>query len=172
MRALVYGLAAALAAAGTVLAAQALERKPSVYTDGLYGFSIQAPAFPKAGKGSNVVPAILLGPAHGGFSSNVNVMIQHVVTTRDAYRQLSLGQMKAAGFKVLSDRDETVSGKEAIRCDYEGSQAGRDLRFLVLAVMDGDRVFLVTCTALKDEFGDYQKEFEACLGSFKLISQP
>jgi hypothetical protein len=45
---------------------------------------------------------------------------------------------------------------------------GKDLRFLALAVVDTDRVFLTTCTALKSRFQEDEPEFRACLDSFKL----
>ena len=142
------------------------ERRKSTYTDGLYGFSIQAPKFPEAAAGSNVIPVMLLGPGEGGFSSNVNVVVQQVKQTREQFRKVSLGQFQAAALKVTSDQNKTVSGKEAIFLDYEGRQQGRDLRFLALAVFDSNRVFLVTCTAPQKDFPKFDKEFRACIDSF------
>ena len=164
-RAVLVVLAAAIGA-GAAWAAVAA-RKPSVYQDGLYGFSIQAPAFPMAPPGSMVIPVMMTAPAEDKFAANVNVVVQQVTLSRDGFRQLSLAQFKQAGFKVNVDRNLTVFGKPAILWDYEGAMAGRDLHWLALAVIDTERVFLVTCTALKDTFGKYEQEFHTCVNSFK-----
>ena len=164
-KAIVVLLAAAIGAGAAWAAAAA--RKPSVYQDGLYGFSIQAPAFPMAPPGATVVPVMLFAPAEDKFAANVNVVVQQVALSRDGFRQLSLAQFRQAGFKVNADRDLTVFGKPAILWDYEGSAGGRDLHWLALAVIDTDRVFLVTCTALKDAFPKYEQEFHTCVNSFR-----
>ena len=164
-RAVLVVLAAAIGAGAAWAAAAA--RKPSVYQDGLYGFSIQAPAFPMAPPGAMAVPVVMTAPAEDKFAASVNVVVQQVALSRDGYRQLSLAQFKQAGFKVNVDRDLTVFGKPAILWDYEGSAAGRDLHWLALAVIDTERVFLVTCTAPKDTFGKYEQEFHTCVNSFR-----
>ena len=165
MRRAVLVVLAAAVGAGAAWAAAA--RRPTVYQDGLYGFSIQAPAFPMAPPGAMVVPVMMTAPAEDKFAANVNVMVQQVALSRDGFRQLSLAQFKQAGFKVNVDRDLTVFGKDAILWDYEGSAGGRDLHWLALAVIDTERVFLVTCTALKDAFPKYEQEFHTCVNSFR-----
>jgi hypothetical protein len=132
-----------------------------------HGFAIFAPNFPKVPK-QTVIPVMFTGPAEGGFSSNVNITIQPVSTTRKAYHDQSLREFGQLGFKLNSSRDVTVSGKDAIRLDYEGKASGKDLHFLSLAVFDKDRVILVTCTALPDSFAAVEPEFNACLDSFRL----
>ena len=165
-KAIVVILAAAIGA-GAAWAAAVAARRPSVYQDGLYGFSIQTPAFPMAPPGSTVVPVMLFAPTEDKFAANVNVMVQQAALSRDGFRQLSLAQFKQAGFKVNADRDLTVFGKPAILWDYEGAMGGRDLHWLALAVIDTERVFLVTCTAPKDTFGKYEQEFHTCVNSFR-----
>jgi hypothetical protein len=165
MRRAVLVVLAAAVGAGAAWAAAA--RRPTVYQDGLYGFSIQAPAFPMAPPGAMVVPVMMTAPAEDKFAANVNVMVQQVALSRDGFRQLSLAQFRQVGFKVNVDRDLTVFGKDAILWDYEGSAGGRDLHWLALAVIDTERVFLVTCTALKDAFPKYEQEFHTCVNSFK-----
>lgn len=64
--------------------------------------------------------------------------------------------------------DRNVSGREALIFEYEGSPEGEALRFLALAVFDLDRVFLVTCAASSDMFPNYEKEFRACIESFRV----
>jgi len=142
--------------------------KPSTYTDRVYGFSMQTPTFPKATKGVSVRPVVLCGPEEGGFASNANVMVQSITTTREAYLTQSLNQIKAMRWKVNSMEKTTVSGRDALRFDYEGKMGARDLRWLAVAIVDTERVFLVTCTTTKDGFKKYGKAFDACLRSFAL----
>ena len=162
--AVVLGLV--LVVAGALWAAEAVVApKVSTYTDALYGFTIHAPAFAKAEQG-NVIPVMMLGPADGGFCPNINVMIQNGAPGPEDYRKVTLEQFKAAGFKVNSEENRTVSGKSAILWNYEGVQQGRNLQFLSLAVFDSNRVFLITCTATKETFPNLEKKFAACVSSF------
>jgi hypothetical protein len=160
----------ALALAGAALAGAlaAAPSAPSVYTDGLYGFSVQAPDFPGAPEGGSAIRAMFFAPAEDGFSDNVNVMAQGTGMTLPEFIEVSADQFKAHGLKVNSESKKKVSGRDAVVWDYEGKQQGRDLRWLALAVADKKQVFLVTCTATKKSFEKRRKEFEACLDSFKL----
>jgi hypothetical protein len=114
------------------------------------------------------MPIAMAGPARSGFASNVNVTVQRVTTSREKFRDLSVKQFQMLRFKINSEQNLTISGKDAILFDYEGNMEGKDLRFLALAVVDTDRVFLTTCTALKSRFQEDEPEFRACLDSFKL----
>lgn len=153
---------------GTVMAAPGDAPRRSVYSDANYGFSLESPAFARAGQGQTVVPLILTGPNVNGFASNVNVVVSSISTTRKGYRDLTLAGMKKLDMKIKEDRDVTVSGRDAIRYEYEGTSEGKDVHFLALAVIDKDRVVLVTCTALASEFKTMEPEFRACLDSFQL----
>lgn len=154
--------------AAAALALPARDPKPSVYTDGTYGFSIQAPAFPKAPASASVSLAIFSAPAEDGFGSNMNVVVQNVAVTLDEYREASLGQFKTAGMKVNSETRSKISGHDAVVWDYEGTLQGRELRWLAAVIGTKDRIFLVTCTALKKHFQKNEKEFRKSLESFKL----
>ena len=160
---------AVLAAVAVWLGAEQPGPMASTYTDALYGFTIQAPQFPPALPNTGVVAVQMYAPAEQGFAANVHVMVQRVATNRQNYRELSLAQFKVGGLTVNSDTDVTVSGREAIILDYEGMMGDRTLRWLALAVIDTEQVLLVTCTAPKDTFAKYEKEFRACLNSFSVL---
>jgi hypothetical protein len=143
-------------------------RRPSSYNDGTYGFAITPPRFPAAARGTNITPVILYAPPENGFASNVNVVIQNASMSRQAYRNLSVQQFQQLGYTVNSERNLTVSGRDAILFDYEGTLQGRDLRFLALAVLDTDRILLVTGTAPRESFKKYEPGFRAAIGSFRV----
>ncbi|MFO0983564.1 MAG: hypothetical protein U1E76_17860 [Planctomycetota bacterium] len=168
MRVLVGLLSLASIGLGFCLAQEIAARKPSVYTDGLYGFSIRAPQFAATRDKTTVAPVMLLGPAVDGFSPNVSVMVQEGPMTREDYRTLSLGQFKQAKLELTSQKDLTVGGKDAWLIEYTGQQKGTDLSFMALAVFLGNRMFLVTCTDTKKDYPSIAAEFRACIDSFSL----
>src|SRR5438876_12243637 len=86
--------------------------RSSTYADHTYGFTLNAPQFPKSLPGKSVMLIAMAAPPEGGFASNVNVLVQQVATSRKEYRDLSVRQYRAAGQTVNSARDLTVSGKD------------------------------------------------------------
>lgn len=166
------GLALATVAGAAFGATVKLAAAPrSTYTDTMYGFTIQAPKFPKAAAGRNAAPVIFNAPAEDSFASNVNVMVQSVKTTRKEFQELTNEQFRQLGMTIHSEKVRKVSGKEAIEWDYEKEVQGTALRFLQLAVIDSDKVILATCTARADKFEKYAPEFRASLGSLKLTAK-
>jgi hypothetical protein len=155
-------------ALGYHLAQEEAASKPTVYADGRYGFTIQAPAFGPAKKGTQLIPVMLLGPNADGFSPSTNVIVVEAPTTREQYREQSLTGFKAAGFTVTSEKNLTVSDRDAWLIHYTGKQGGKDLAFVALAVFGEQRTYLVTCTATKDGYAALEPQFLACLESFAL----
>ena len=142
--------------------------KRSTFVDEVHGFTIETPKFPGATPTTPGTPLIVTGPPANGFAPNVNVTIQATAITAKAYRDLSVEQFQQLGWKLNSEKSLKVSGRDAIELDYEGTQAGKSLRFLSMAVMDKNRVILLTCSSLSNAFAPLESEFRACLGSFKL----
>lgn len=75
----------------------------STYTDGEYGFSINAPRFPESGTAATVNRLSLYAPAENGFACNVGVIIHRVAMSRQAYRDLSVRQFEQLGYTVNSE---------------------------------------------------------------------
>ncbi|MBV8880926.1 MAG: hypothetical protein JO332_13225 [Planctomycetaceae bacterium] len=142
--------------------------KPSLYTDARYGYSIAPPAFPKGAKDTAGLAATFFAPARNGFAPNLGLMIQNVAMTADDYRDLSRKQFKQADFTVLSETAKKVGGKDAILWEYEGKSGGRELRWIGLAVVDTDKIYLLTATAPKADFDALAPEFRAAIDSFTL----
>lgn len=153
---------------GLVVAGDDLGGKAPTFSDEAYGFSIEAPVFATPPQGGQVTRLIVLGPAEDGFAANVNVVVQHVSTSRDQLRAASLQQFQALGLSVGSHRDTTIAGRDAVIFDSHGIQQGRNLRFLSAAVIDTHRVFVITCTAPTESFERHQEAFQRSIASFKL----
>ena len=56
--------------------------------------------------------------------------------------------------------------------EYIGSPSGRPLYFMALAVAGSDRVWLVTCTALRDSIAQHRPAFTRVIESFALRAPP
>ena len=161
------GAFVALAAADAV-ARPAPAVAPSLYTNDVYGFSIIPPAFPKAEKAGAGQAVMFFGPVRKGFANNLNVIVQAAKMSIDEYIELSKGQFKELKIKLSSEKRLKMSGREAALFEYEGEAQGRDMKWMALAVSDGERIFLVTGTAAAEDYDTVSKEFKASLESFKL----
>lgn len=162
------GAVAALSAADAV-ARPARAAVPSGYTNGVYGFSIVPPTYVKVEKDSATQAAMFFAPAKDGFASNLGVMVQTTKMTLDEYIKTSQNQFKEASLKVTAEKKVKVSGRDAVVWEYEGEAAGKKLKFMALAIIDGDRVLLVTGTSTGADYDALSKEFKASLDSFKLL---
>jgi hypothetical protein len=140
----------------------------STYNDPTYGFALNAPDF---GSAIPVIPVMFTGPAKDGFSSNVNVLIGPAKTTRKEYEEGTVAQFKQRGWRIRSMEELEISGRDAVRMEYEGTGSGRALRFLAVTVIGVDRVFVVTCTATVEDFPAQEAHFRKCLDSFKLLGK-
>jgi len=164
-----FALGALLAlGAGDLLARNAPAALPSVYTDARYNFTITPPNFPKGEKDTSGLAASFFGPGKKGFAPNLGITIQNVAMSAKDYAELSNGQFTQAGFKVLSQTDRKVSGRDAVLWEYEGKTQNHELTFYGLAVCDKERVYLITATAPKSEWATLGPEFKAAIDSFKL----
>jgi hypothetical protein len=141
---------------------------PSAYTNGVYGYSLVPPTFAKADPESSSQTAMFFAPARNGFACNLGVMVQTVKMTLDEYIKLSRGQFEQGGLKVSAETKLKVSGRDAVFWEYEGSAQGRKLKFMAQAVVDGDRIFLITGTAPRDDYEAASKEFKASVDSFRI----
>jgi hypothetical protein len=156
-------------AATDALARQSRVESPSSYTNGAYGFSLVPPTFPKAEKDSGSQAAMFFAPGKNGFAANLGIMVQSVKMTLDEYVALSRDQFEKSGIKIGTEAKLKVSGRDAVLWEYEGAAKERRLKWMALAVVDGDRVFLITGTSAQDDYDALSKEFKASLISFKIL---
>ena len=143
----------------------------SDFRDSKYGYTVSAPEFSTPREGDSFPRLVINGPPDGGFGPNMNVMVQEIKTTRDAFIALSEKQFAAAGLSMKSSKKREVSGSPAVLTEYVGQMRGRDLHFLSLAVVLPERVILVTYTASAAAFSGLEAEFRRSLESFKLSAK-
>jgi hypothetical protein len=145
-----------------------LKLEDGVYTQLELGYAIKPPPFAPRAKMQEGGVMIMKAPASAGFSANINVMVQLSASSLEEYEKVSLGQFKDMGMTLTKKTPRKVSGRPAVLWEFEGGMMGRELRFLSLAVVDRDRVYLVTCTGPKDGFETYEKGFRESVDSFRL----
>lgn len=175
MKPVVLAAVAASFAAGALVGLTASDASarpapaPSLYTNDVYGFSIVPPAFPAAGKTAGGQAAMFFAPVRKGMASNLNVIVQGEKMTVDEYVALSKNQFKQLNLTLLSEKRLKVSGREAALFEYEGKPQGIEMKWMALAVADGDRIVLATGTAIASEYDSVSKAFKASLETLKLV---
>jgi hypothetical protein len=140
----------------------------SEFRDAQYGFVLSPPEFARLPDRGNMTRMVVSGPPESGFAPNVNVMVQNLKTTRDDYRKMSEAQFQAAGVTLKSATNRTTSGLPALVLEYEGAPGGRKLRFLALAVIQPERVLLVTYTATAEAFASLEAGFRKSMDTFEV----
>jgi len=140
------------------------------YVDRSLGFSFSKPRFTPSGvKDITTVAVTLSGAPVGGFAPNVNVVVQNLETTLDAFQQLQLQQLKALGWAVVEQSQRQIGGQPALWTHARGSAQGLEVEFVAVARFpDGKKMFMLTCTTTTETFALYEAEFERVASSFAL----
>ncbi len=129
------------------------------------GFSI-AP-LDVAQEGPHQVLFMML-PATESFAPNVNVQIQPFSGTIEEFVSLSRQGFDAAGLQVSGER----IGKGAVTWEYSGDYEGRNLRWYAAAHVGDGRVYVVTATALEQQWDTVAADLKECVDSFRLEGRP
>ena len=105
----------------------------SRYVDPIQGFSMAAPAFIPPLTERTVVANFPVG-IDGDFTSNINIIVDPVKTTRKEYVAAAIEALKVSNPKAVynANKEMEVSGKEAQLIDFEANMgpAKRRLRFM------------------------------------------
>jgi len=127
------------------------------------GFSIEP--LESASAAAPYVPLAMAMPRTDGFSPNVNVNIQPYPGSLEDYLELTRRQMQAVGATFVEE--PRIDGS-TLRLEYAGTLNGRDLRWSAAAVQDGERILLVTATALASQWDDLGARLQRVVESFRL----
>jgi len=139
----------------------------SEYRDAAFGFRLRTPEFKAKGGARLRQLASFYGPAlPDGFAPNLNIQVQPCAKGLDEYIELSESQFEQLGLDLLESKEIKIGDRDAIRWNYAGRVQGRELQFLALAVERDEDVILLTCTAPRKVFKDYEAIFRKSLESF------
>jgi hypothetical protein len=150
-------VAAALLCAATAMAQEASAR--------LYfpanGFSI-APLDAADDRGPYQILVMML-PATQSFAPSVNVQSQPFAGTLEQFVSLSRQQFEAEGLSVASEsiRADTVTW------EYTGEARGLALHWYATAHAGRGKIYLVTATALEQQWDAVSPDLKKCVESFR-----
>jgi len=125
----------------------------------------------------NVGAAVtFLSPSDGPddrFRESVNVLVQDLpfsMMTLRQYTDTSLSQAtgQIPDFTLLSSNPTLLADREAQRVIYRGQQAGYDLEWEQVWLVDRGRAYVVTLTAELSRFATIHATAEAVIQSFAL----
>ena len=125
-----------------------------------YGFAISPPIATYGPNG--MVVSMLLNP-NNHFSGNVNVMVQDFNGDIDAYDKLSQSQFKEFKFKIVNMAKE----KNVITYEYSGRQGQLDLHWYAKVFKKSNKFYLVTATALNQDWNEQKGALINSVNSFK-----
>lgn len=140
--------------------------------DTVSGYEMSVPYLVAPGENPRqTVSCVVLGPTVSGFSPNVNLSLQKS-STRQQFMDATASECKTRGWGVPTSTAVVHGGKEAVVTEMEGtSPNGVPVRCKSLAVFASDKVYLMTCTALKANFHKHLKSFDAAMQSFKVLGK-
>ena len=125
------------------------------------GFSIAPLEAPKGQLTQQVLMMFL--PTGGDFTPNVNVQVQPYEGSLDDYIKLSLKQFESANLKIVQQGRTTDSGAVF---EYRGEIQNRRLHWYAKAQKSQGRVYLVTATALEENWAEVAPNLKNCVDSF------
>jgi hypothetical protein len=73
------------------------------------------------------------------------------------------------GLKFDAEVPCELAGVEAVRQKYTASRDGKEFVVTSTVAIRGEMLYVINCTASRDEFPDCAATFEAMVGSFRFI---
>lgn len=115
-------------------------------------------------------------PTETGYMPSVNIMVEAlsgIVWTHDKLVEAEIKGVKhfVQDYHELSRVKTTVGGREATIVEYEGTYPKLDKKyhFLVMVTLVGKTAWIVTCTALPDEYSKWEDDFNAIVKSLRVL---
>ena len=103
----------------------------------------------------------------GKVSANINIQIQPFTGTMKEYMDVSRAQfeqMFEKGWKILSEKQD---GEKEWSCELTGTAKGKAYHFYARAVRQGSKVYLITATALQEQWGSFGEKMRRYVNAFK-----
>lgn len=149
----------------------------AVYVDKDKGFSIALPSGWQQDKDIMGTAVMALSKADGtndGFRENINVVVENLQgpLASKAYFEASQNAIKKVfqGFKLEQTGKTKISGRELYWSIFSHQTQTPQLRAKVLqyVTVNGQKAFIITCSASSKDFDQYRKTFENSAKTFKV----
>ena len=125
---------------------------PGEYVDPTYGFSLSVPKFEKSTAEQSTAALVVLGPVTEQFAPSVNVQVEPATGTLDEFAEATRQQILGAGYELRAMTRPALGSYPGILWHYAGSQNGRPLEYLTVAVLSEGRIYSATATATPSQF--------------------
>ncbi len=143
-----------------------------MYINKSHKFSIVLPAYGVSDECNQDLIAVFYGPSRvAGLINNVTIMTQKCCTTRDKYLKQSLEQFKRLGARLISHSDLSICNCDGKLFEYNMIMNSGIMRCLSLAVIEDNRVLLITASAPESVFDEFRDQYLACLQSFAITEE-
>jgi len=149
------------------------ETRPGEYRNREHNFGIVPPTGWATQKGSNIVVVTFMSPQEGAadaFRENINVVVEKLPRqmTTEEYAKECRRAMTAAlvDLETVSDTAQDLNGQASRRYVSTYRTGAANIKSLVYVTAKGKRAYVITCSALPETFGDYEKTFDDCCGTF------
>jgi serine/threonine-protein kinase len=111
--------------------------------------------------------------ASGGFAPNVNVVVEELPSSdisQDQYTEAALAQLKnfITNLDNVEQNPSQLAGQPATEVTYTGTQGTSELRWLQVYTVAGDRAFVLTFTALPEQFDSVEPMARQMFASFAI----
>lgn len=103
-------------------------------------------------------------PPADGFSANINLIAQPYNDTLQAYDELSQAEFEQLDLDLI--RNELANG--VLTYEYKGRVQNIDLHWYARATKKGDKIYLITATALADRWETDSPALVESVNSFAL----
>lgn len=107
------------------------------------------------------------------FSENVNFLIQDLKGRNidlNKYKEITDGELAdlKGDSKVIESKIISKNNTSLYRLSYEMTQDGRQLKFISICYIKGEKAYLLTFTSIVSTFARFEASGEAILNSFEL----
>lgn len=147
------------------------------YRNSAAGYELEYPAdFTVKNIGSATVFSSRVEDKKYAFSPSVNVVAVDLggsVSDLDVfYRQSKEALGRSLGtVKFIEDKKDTLSKTDAYRLVYASRQKKADFKFLQVLCVHNNRAYVLTYTALQDQYDKFLKVAQAMIKSFRFIKK-
>lgn len=151
--------------ASTVIAQQ-------TYHNEKYGFSIQPPSgWTVDESGLMGTAVIFIGPTKEDFTVNINILVEDAQgMTLDEYISASKPQLSQilTNYQLVSEGSKVIGGLDTYALVYTHTMGVFDLEVKQVALLEDDKAYVITFTALQSNYDEYLPAFEASVETFKI----
>lgn len=143
-----------------------VQKSRSMYRNDELGIAFRDPQFFDNLKPGFGMVATFSAPAENNFAANVNI-IRQPAQNRDDFMAVNKRSVEAMGFEVIDNKAVDINDHEAVETIYTGQMGSLKMKFLSVAIIDRNAVYLITGTATEDSFDKYERNFRRVIDSFQ-----